>query len=84
MADWADEMASKIVDADWADEISSDRIIARVKNIIAAALRKAKADGMREAAVFTGEILDEFRIAHDGAIRNRAAAIEKGTPNGND
>jgi methionine synthase II (cobalamin-independent) len=44
MNDWADEIANKIVDFGWdSEELATD---------IAKALRKAKADGMREAAEY--------------------------------
>lgn len=64
MTDWADEIALKLAPDDeftWPEEA------------IAAALRKAKADGMREGArlVFSAHSQKEILL--------RASAIEKGT-----
>ena len=77
--DWADEMADAIDD----DLIEFDGdgyeiLDATVRlDVLAAALRKAKADGMREAARY----LDETCGVADGVtitLRARAAEIEAG------
>ena len=66
--DWADEIENRI-----ADEYASHGAIlaADADGMIAAALRKAKADGMREAA---GYAFTSYRVA----LNDLADKIEKG------
>ena len=64
---------------DWADEIASRIAMDDFEYDIAAALRKAKADGMREAAeIMMDETLEGDWGTGVELIRARADKIEKG------
>lgn len=72
--DWADEIAKSI-------DVDDDRFPARfnfsgdTRRIVAAALRKAKADGMKEAAEYISTL--DYRV-HVRELNARASQIEKG------
>ena len=79
MTNWADEIANKLTEASPTVGSSVD------PDAVAAALRKAKADGMREAADYVhsqgSQTIEESdnRYADWAFLKARADAIEKGT-----
>lgn len=92
MTDWADEFSKELEKEIWHQE-GDHRYPCEYGldlGVVAAALRKAKADGMREAAEFcdedrSPEFWDDFNfLFHHRSfatwLLDRADAIEKGEP----
>ena len=78
MSDWADAEIKRLADEYWSGTAGDEFVTS--KALLAAALRKAKADGMREAVEIILAGLDNYELSPSSTFLVEEAASKLETP----